>query len=204
MPVTRHPLHRSGREALPHPAPTSGVTASCLGPPRVARWLAVQASTPGTRAPGSASGACGVAACSPWSSPFPPPTPQPLLVPCSRVSSVLWRCLTAQDRTSPASRLALPDADHVNITWPILSSPSSRARSVHACWGSKTAQSPRHTRANVCLDVAFHSPTSVGALNKQLLRRNTPPTRAPTDFSSASSRRPPHGSGPMWCARPSS
>ena len=24
MPVTRHPLHRSGREALPHPAPTSG------------------------------------------------------------------------------------------------------------------------------------------------------------------------------------
>jgi len=28
MPVTRHPLHRSGREALPHPAPTSGLTAN--------------------------------------------------------------------------------------------------------------------------------------------------------------------------------
>ena len=28
MPVTRHPLHRSGREALPHPAPTLGMTAS--------------------------------------------------------------------------------------------------------------------------------------------------------------------------------
>src|SRR5262245_23047104 len=27
MPVTRHPLHRSGREALPHPAPPSGLTA---------------------------------------------------------------------------------------------------------------------------------------------------------------------------------
>src|SRR4029434_1724949 len=27
MPVTRHPLHRSGREALPHPAPTLGLTA---------------------------------------------------------------------------------------------------------------------------------------------------------------------------------
>jgi hypothetical protein len=28
MPVTRHPLRRSGREALPHPAPTSGLTAN--------------------------------------------------------------------------------------------------------------------------------------------------------------------------------
>src|SRR4029434_62911 len=28
MPVTRHPLHRSGREALPHPAPTLGLTAN--------------------------------------------------------------------------------------------------------------------------------------------------------------------------------
>jgi hypothetical protein len=28
MPVTRHPLHRSGREALPHPAPTLGMTAN--------------------------------------------------------------------------------------------------------------------------------------------------------------------------------
>src|SRR4029453_6541521 len=33
MPVTRHPLHRSGREALPHPAPTLGMTASCIRPP---------------------------------------------------------------------------------------------------------------------------------------------------------------------------
>src|SRR5262245_2759172 len=28
MPVTRHRLHRSGREALPHPAPTLGLTAN--------------------------------------------------------------------------------------------------------------------------------------------------------------------------------
>jgi hypothetical protein len=28
MPVTRHSLHRSGREALPHPAPTWGLTAN--------------------------------------------------------------------------------------------------------------------------------------------------------------------------------
>ena len=28
MPVTQHPLHRSGREVLPHPAPTLGLTAN--------------------------------------------------------------------------------------------------------------------------------------------------------------------------------
>ena len=166
--------------------------------------LAVQASTSGTRAPGSASGTCDVAACSPWSPPFPPPAPLPIVAHCSRASAVLCWCLTAQDRASPASRWTLPDADHPTIGWPILSSPSSRARSVHACWGSQTAQSPRPTRVHVCLDVAFHPPTSVGALDEQLSRRNTPPTCPPTDFSSASSRRPPHGSGPMWFARPSS
>ena len=31
--------------------------------------------------------------------------------------------------------------------------------------GVKTAQSPRPTRVHVCLDVAFHPPTSVGALD---------------------------------------
>ena len=57
MPVTRHPLHRSGREARPHPAPTLGMTASGLvhrAWPNDGR--AVHASAPGTRAPGSASG----------------------------------------------------------------------------------------------------------------------------------------------------
>ena len=166
--------------------------------------LAVHASTPGTRVPGSASGTCDMAACSPWSPPFPPPAPQPVVAPCSRASSVLCWCLTAQARASPASSDTLPDADHPTIGWPVLSSPSSRARSVHACRGSQTAQSPSSTRDDVLLSVAFRSPTSVGALDKQLSRRNGPPTCPPTDFSSVPSRRPPHGSGPMWFARPSS
>ena len=80
--------------------------------------------------------------------------------------------------------------------WPALSSPGSRVRSVHACWGSQTAQSPKSTRVHALLSVAFHSPTSVGALDEQLSRRNGPPTCLPTDFSSVPSRRPPHGSGP--------
>jgi hypothetical protein len=99
--------------------------------------------------------------------------------------------------------VCLPCADHPTKAWPVLSSPGSRLRSVHACWGSQTAQSPRSTRVSVLLDIAFHPPTSVGALDKQLSRRNTPPTCSPTDFSSVPSRRPPHGSGPEWFARPS-
>jgi hypothetical protein len=122
---------------------------------------------------------------------------------CSWASSVLCWCLTAQARASPASSCTLPGADHATIAWPVLSSPGSRARSVHACWGSQTAQSPSSTCGGVLLSVAFRSPTSVGALDKQLSRRHGPPTCPPTDFSSASSRRPPHGSGPGWFARPS-
>jgi hypothetical protein len=112
----------------------------------------------------------------------------------------LW---TTFDRASPATSDPLPGAGHPDTAWPALSPPGSRARSVHACWGSQTAQSPSSTRGGVLLDVAFHSPTSVGALDAQLSRRNTSPTCTPTDFSSVPSRRPPHGSGPEWCAGPS-
>ena len=61
--------------------------------------------------------------------------------------------------------VCLPCADHPAKAWPVLSSPGSRLRSVHACWGSQTAQSPRSTRVSVLLDIAFHPPTSVGALD---------------------------------------
>jgi len=60
MPVTRHPLRRSGREALPHPAPTLGLTASVNHRGWPLGWLVVHASASGTRAPGSASGTCDV------------------------------------------------------------------------------------------------------------------------------------------------
>jgi hypothetical protein len=64
----------------------------------------------------------------------------------------------AQARASPATSWALPDADHPDTEWPALSPPGSRVRSVHACWGSQTAQSPRSTRGGVLLDVTFHAP----------------------------------------------
>ena len=74
----------------------------------------------------------------------------------------LWNTF---DRASPATSDTLPGASHLDTAWPALNPPGSRARSVHACWGSQTAQSLKSTRGGVLLGVAFHSPTSVGALD---------------------------------------
>jgi hypothetical protein len=73
--------------------------------------LAVYDATPGTRAPGSASGACGVAPYSPWSPSFPPSAPLPHEGRCSHGSAVLCWCLTSPDHTSQASAVCLPCAD---------------------------------------------------------------------------------------------
>jgi ATP-binding protein involved in chromosome partitioning len=96
---------------------------------------------------------------------LPLTAPLPVLAHCSRASSVLCWCLTTQNRASPATSCVLPGADHPDTEWSALSPPGSRVRSVHACWGSQTAQSPRRTRVYVLLDVAFRSPTGVGALD---------------------------------------
>ncbi len=79
--VTHGPLHRSGRAALPHPAPALGHGAQALLPdaPAPARW---------TRPPGSASGAYCTRASSPWPAPFPPPPPRPAARLCSAASQV--------------------------------------------------------------------------------------------------------------------
>jgi hypothetical protein len=123
--------------------------------------------------------------------------------PCSQGSSVLCWCLTSPDHASPASVPTFP----VRTLWTrrsVRRSPRSCARSVRACQGSQTAQSQTAARGSAPVHVAFHSPTGVGTLDEPLSRRDTPPTRAPTDFSSVPSRRPPHGLGPMWFATPSS
>ena len=73
--------------------------------------LAVYDATPGTRAPGSASGACGVAPYFPWSPSFPPLAPPPHRGLCSQGSSVLCWCLTSPDHAAPASAGCLPGAD---------------------------------------------------------------------------------------------
>ena len=75
---------------------------------------AVYDATPGTRAPGSASGACGVAPYFPWSPSFPPLAPPPSRERCSQGSAVLCWCLTSPDQASPASAVCLPGADHLD------------------------------------------------------------------------------------------
>ena len=95
------PPHRSGRAALPHPAPTSGHDGKPASVSARARW---------TRGSGSASGACYVRADSPRPTPFPPPPPRPSPGRCSAASSVLWSRLTSRARSSSACVLGLPDA----------------------------------------------------------------------------------------------
>lgn len=70
--------------------------------------------------------------------------------------------------------------------------------------GSTTT--PGWTGARVCAraHVAFRSLDSVGARDNTVSRLNGWPACSPTDASPTPSRRPAHGSGPMWFATPSS
>ncbi|MCP1838697.1 hypothetical protein ACVIHI_008378 [Bradyrhizobium sp. USDA 4524] len=70
--------------------------------------------------------------------------------------------------------------------------------------GSTTT--PGWTGARVCAlaHVAFRSLDSVDARDNTVSRLNGWPACSPTDASPTPSRRPAHGSGPMWFATPSS
>ena len=88
---------RSVRAELPHTALTVDVDVHTLRlhvhPTIRATWL----QTVSRSISGSVSGPVAIARCSPWSVPFPPPTPQALAPgPCSLVSSVLWNCVTSR------------------------------------------------------------------------------------------------------------
>jgi len=105
-----------------------------------------------------------------------------------------------------AKRHRLPAADHIlrGGSWPTRRSPGSRTRSFHACQGLR----PR--RAGRVLAFA-HSPMLPSALwtasvpGITLFRGSMAGLHAPpTDASPTPSRRPAHGSGPMWFATPSS
>ena len=95
--------HRSGLARLRHPAPTSG-------PAAIASRRSAHALAPGTRFPGSESGACFAGPCSPWSPPFAPLPPPPVTRLCSAASLLLWRSQTSHARASPATAPRLPDA----------------------------------------------------------------------------------------------
>src|SRR5271166_2769039 len=74
--------------------------------------FAVSGPAPGSRAPGSVSGACFADPRSPWSPALAPPAPQPVARLCSSASRLLCRSLTSLDRASAATAPHLPATDH--------------------------------------------------------------------------------------------
>jgi len=140
--VAHDPLHRSGRAALPHPAPASGDNAD--GAQRC--W------TPGVCAPahfarhyGTGSGSRFAGANSPWPVPFPPSPPPPVAQPCSETSQVLRDRPTSHARSSPACVLRLPGAACRRFPPQAnMGSPGSRARCFRTCPGSLTARGRPH------------------------------------------------------------
>ena len=86
---------RSVRAELPHTVLTADIDVHAsrlhVHPAIRATWLP----TVSRSISGSVSGPVAIDRCSPWSVPFPPPTPQAAARhPCSPVSSVLWNCVT--------------------------------------------------------------------------------------------------------------
>src|SRR5437870_11585764 len=93
--IADRPPHRSVRAELPHTVLTVDVDVQTsrlhVHPAIRATWLR----TVSRPLPGSVSGPVAIARCSPWSVPFPPPTPLAVARrPCSPASPVLWNCVT--------------------------------------------------------------------------------------------------------------
>jgi hypothetical protein len=96
--IADRPPDRPVRAALPHTVLTLDVDVQTaptvplhVHPAIRATWLP----TVSRQGSGSVSGPVAIAQCSPWSVPFPPPTPQALAQGlCSPASSVLWNCTT--------------------------------------------------------------------------------------------------------------
>src|SRR5271154_1549622 len=82
----------------------------CLTAKRLLQ-LAVCASAPVTRFPGTVPGPCFADSHSPRPPPLAPPTPLPVARLCSSASQLLWRGQTSHDRRSSATAPHLPDAD---------------------------------------------------------------------------------------------
>ena len=128
------------------------------------------------------------AACSPWSPPFPPPAPRPIVAPCSRASSVLCWCLTAQARASPASSATLPGADHPVLAWPVLTLPvPAQGACTHA--GGLRPRRAREALAITCSSVLPSTRPPASALWMNSFRGAMARLRVPLPTS----RLPPHG-----------
>src|SRR5208282_3116055 len=93
------------------PIQASGSYLGCLTSKRMS-GLAVRGPAPGSRAPGSGSGACFADPRSPRSPALAPPAPRPVARLCSSASRLLCRSLTSLDRASAATAPHLPTTDH--------------------------------------------------------------------------------------------
>jgi len=84
-------------------------------------------------------------------------------------------------------------------------SPGSRARCFRPCLGSQTARGPHMSRASDMPGVAFRLTHIVSTPElTSISRLNTWPARTPVNASAMALLPPPHDSGPMWLAIPSS
>src|SRR5437870_1231703 len=146
--ITDRPPHRSVRAELPHTVLTLDIDVQTsrlhVHPTIRATWLP----TVSRSISGSVSGPVATARCSPWSVPFPPPTPQALAPsPCSLVSSVLWNCVTPRPRPCRTCGLAPSPTDP--LPWKkrmLAGSLGFREESFQPCLWSLTPWGPRRTR----------------------------------------------------------
>ena len=81
--------------------------------------------------------------------------------------------------------------------------PGSRARCFRTCTGSRTARGSAASCVSDATDVAFRFSLQRRHPGEEFSRLNTRPARTPVNASATPSRAPPHDSGPLWPAKPS-
>jgi len=127
-------------------------------PSSFALRLSVHGPAPGSREPGSVSGAWFAGPHSPWSPALAPPTPRPVARLCSSASSLLCRSQTSLDRASAATAPHLPATDHGRSK--DLPVPAHKERPYMP--GSQTTPGPAGARSNAPVGFAFRGVNNVG------------------------------------------
>ena len=130
------PSHGSVRAELPHTALT--LDGNERTAPRSAPLFARPA-VHATRVSGTVSGPVATTRRSPWSVPFPPPTPRmPSGHRCSPASLVLWNCLTPRKRARRTCGVSPSPTDPLHAKRMFPGSPGFREESFQPCMWSQT------------------------------------------------------------------
>jgi hypothetical protein len=196
MPIAGHPLHGSGRAALPHPALALGdKTRGALLPDVLARCHPAQQ-------PGAVSGRRDCRASSPWPARFPPSPPPPVRRPCSATSSVLPSCPTSRvvhhrrESLDFPTRPATSAGDHGISRFPHAVLPRMLGVSDRA--GFRRTWRWRSVGCGLPPISTASAPRSYS-----ISRLDTWPACSPVNASPAQLPAPTHDSGPLWVATPS-